>query len=139
MASLLFESVKTTPWIESEQSAIDLPKDEVRTEFHQPSCAHKKDSAENRGHLLHDPTEFYRKRDAMQRSVAAVCGLAGVFPPSKRLHIECGHVSFAGDRASVHYEASVSDPADTRGTTNMVKCTLRMYCRKVLTGPNRGF
>lgn len=123
IASMLFESVKTAPWIDPEQPAIDLPNGEVRSKFHQLSCAHNKDSIEDREDPLRDPTAFHRKRDVMQRSVAAVYGLAGLFPPSKGLHIERGHISFAEDKALVYYK-SESDTGHSHTTENMVTCTL---------------
>jgi hypothetical protein len=120
IASLLFETVNISAWMAFEQLDINMPKGGVKVDFHQISCAHNKSLVEQKEDPLFDLPTFHLKRDAMQRSVTAVCGLAGVFPPLNGQRNELEHVSFAGVKASVmfNYENNESKPEDATTATN---------------------
>jgi hypothetical protein len=78
---LLFEGMNKSSWLAFEQPNVDMSKGKVNVHFHQPSCPHNGRSTDRKDDPLFDPVTFHLKRDAMQGSVAAFCGLAGVFPP----------------------------------------------------------
>ncbi|KIX06985.1 uncharacterized protein Z518_04961 [Rhinocladiella mackenziei CBS 650.93] len=92
---LLLEAMDKSPWIAFEQPNANVSNVQASINFHQHSCAHKEKPIDVVNDPLSDPVAFHLKRDPRQRSVAAFCGFAGVFPPLKDQD-DIGHATFQG-------------------------------------------
>jgi ankyrin repeat protein len=123
---LLFKAMNKNPWIPFERPNINMSNGKVNVNFHQPSCAHHGRSGNRKDDPLFDPVTFHLKRDAMQGRVAALCGLAGVYPPFQDENDDLGYVSFTGTKASITFnseknELEIEETQDNESTrTDMV-------------------